>query len=65
MTRIRVGDKYVEYVTEEVLVLTDDPEKAGVFSWEGQERAAELIQYHLTMDECECKGDHECEGHRC
>ena len=51
MIRIRLGDKYVEYVTEDVLVLTDDPEKAAMYSWEGQVRAAELIHYHLVMDE--------------
>lgn len=50
MTRIRVGDKWVQFVTEERLILTDDVEEAGVYSWEGQERAAELIRYHLTMD---------------
>lgn len=49
--RIKVGDKYVEFVTEEALLLTDDPEKAGLYSWEGQGRAEELIKYHLTMDE--------------
>jgi hypothetical protein len=49
--RIKVGDKYVEFVTEERLDLTDDPEKAGVYTWEGQGRAEDLIKYHLTMDE--------------
>lgn len=50
-SRIRVGDKYVQFVTEEVLILTDDPEEAGVYSWEGQVRAEELIRYHLIMEE--------------
>ena len=51
MTRIRVGDQYVEFVIEEVLVLTDDPERAGVYSWEGQVLAEELVRYHLIMNE--------------
>jgi len=50
MIRIKVGDKYVEFVTEYQLVLTDDPEKAGWYTWSGQIRAEELINYHLTMD---------------
>ena len=50
MTRIRVGDKWVQFVTEEVLILTDDVEEAGVYSWAGQVRAVELIRYHLIMD---------------
>ena len=51
MIRIRVGDQYVEFVTEEVLHLTDDPDRAAVFTWEGQVRAEELIRYHQTMDD--------------
>ena len=49
--RIRVGNHYVEYVTEEALHLTDDRDKAAVFTWEGQVRAEELIRYHMTMDD--------------
>lgn len=51
MTRIRIGNQWVMYVTEEVLMLTNDPDLAGVFSWEGQVRAEELVRYHLAMDE--------------
>jgi hypothetical protein len=54
-TRIRVGDKYVEFVTEDRLILTDDPEAAGLYSWAGQVRAAELVQYHLTMEAQDAK----------
>ena len=53
MTRIRVGDKWVQFVTDEILILTDDPGEAGVYSWAGQVRAAELIRYHLIMDKAE------------
>jgi len=53
MIRIRVGDKYVEFVTEEQFILTDDPERAACYTWEGQVRAEELIRYHLTMNEAE------------
>mgnify|MGYP001572801937 CR=1 FL=1 len=51
MIRIRVGDKYVEFVTQDVLILTDDPEKAGVYSWEGQVLAEGLVRYHLIINE--------------
>jgi len=50
MTRIKVGDKWVQFVTEEILILTDDIEEAGMYSWEGQGIAEKLIEYHLTMD---------------
>jgi hypothetical protein len=50
--RIRVGVRqWVEFVTEEKLILTDDIEKAGVYSWEGQVRAEELVRAHLAKIE--------------
>jgi hypothetical protein len=49
--RIKVGDKYVEFVTEDALHLTDDIEKAGYYTWEGQVEAEKLIKYHLVMNE--------------
>jgi hypothetical protein len=49
--RIKVGDKYVEFVTEDALHLTDDIEKAGYYTWGGQVEAEKLIKYHLVMNE--------------
>lgn len=45
---IKIGDKYVEFVTEDRLVLTDDPNRAGAYSWEGQIQAKMLIDKHLN-----------------
>jgi hypothetical protein len=45
--RIKVGSKYVQFVTPEKLILTDDEEDAGVFSWEGSLRAEQLIAFHM------------------
>jgi hypothetical protein len=50
VTVLKVGDKFVEFVTEEQLDLTDDIEKAGWFTWEGSVRAEELVRFHLAMD---------------
>ena len=47
---IKVGDKWVQFVTEEKLVLTDKREEAGGYSWIGQIQAQELVNYHLLMD---------------
>jgi hypothetical protein len=68
MTRINVGGRWVQFVTEEVLLLTDSIEEAACFSWDGQVHAADLIRYHLKMDavekpleECaDCRGG--CKG---
>jgi hypothetical protein len=47
MIRIQVGNCYVEFVTEDRLILTNDQEKAGVFSSEGADKAHELVKWHL------------------
>lgn len=34
-------------MTEDKLILTDDPEEAGWYSWEGQVEAERLIRRHI------------------
>lgn len=53
MITIKVRGRWVEYVTEERPLLTDDPERAACYSWEGSVRAEELVRYQLTVDESE------------
>jgi hypothetical protein len=50
-TRIfMVGDRYVEFVTEDVLMLTDNKDEAGGFSPERSWEARALIEYHLRKE---------------
>ena len=51
MIRIKVGNQYVQFVTEEKLLLTDRRDDAGCFTWEGQVEAEKMVKYHLTMNE--------------
>ncbi len=48
--RVKVGDRYVQSVTEGRLVLTDDVEKVRWYTWEGQLKAEKLVDYHMTMN---------------
>lgn len=57
MIRIKVGSKYVQFVTPEKLILTDDEEDAGAFSWEGSLRAEKLIEFHMMGKNAEDHSD--------
>lgn len=42
--RIKIGDKYLEYLTSDTMALTDYPEAAQTFSKEDAEKVAKMLK---------------------
>lgn len=43
MTQLRLGDEFVEYITEDAVHMTTDPEKGAWFNWPDSAYRAEVI----------------------